>query len=218
MAKEDKDITSAETATELAPLKIDKKAADQALKVEYEAPKPKPKRMYWLGALPATGKTKIQKFNDRGLPDGFEEKTPAAFFYDKNVPMRWMGKCQHFQNIAVGAMEFPAYTEDVTVDGNGEMNRSPFPGAVIKLDEDQVKSILHTSLRRVIREVGERDEDNNSVKRGYYMNCDHKEYVRDVQRDKPLAAYVYMVPINSEEDIPSMKNFFANPPPPLLRD
>lgn len=210
-----------EVAPKLEPLKADKKAFD-AIKVEFKMPAPKPRHLYWCGALPSIGKAKIPKRNATGKLDGYEEVTMYDLFFpkDDSMPQRWIGKCPYFQNLSVTGLEFVAFSSDVVSTGEGEVSMIQRPGYVVELDEDQVKSILANSIRKVIREVGEvDDEDRNFVhKRGFQMNCDAEGYQYDVRRDKPVASFIYMVPIEKKGDVPSMREFFANPPPALLRD
>ena len=221
MAAKDVAGTSVQVAPKLVPLKADQKVYE-ALKAEFKRPEPKAKKLYWCGTLPAHGKITDPICDAHGNIIGKRERTASKLFHpdDDTTPQRWAGKCRYFQNLNVTGIEFPAFSADTISVDDGERNQVQRPGCVMELDDDQVKSILGNSVRRVVREASKNEADEDGKikpnKRGYIMNCDRKDFSPDDEHDTPIACYVYMVPIDKMEDVPSMKAFFANPPPPLL--
>lgn len=217
---------SVQTAPAHEPLKIDSKAAE-ALSVKLEQPKPKPRKWYWFGALPASGEVKIPVLGHKGEISRYETATARQLFENPQVS-RWAGKCPFFQNITLPGAEFVAWTDEVQVREGGQTVTIPKPGHIAKFDEDQIKSILHNAGRRTMREFSIVDENTRAPKRtARQMNLDAEGADFNPRTDTFVAQYIYVVPLNipveSTPDevwgaVPSMKEFFNRPPMSLLRD
>lgn len=225
MAKENPSLT-VQTAPAYEPLKIDPKTTE-ALKVELTPPVAKPRKWYWFGALPAIGEVKLPVRGHKGEVSRYETKTARQLFESPEVRI-WSGKCPFFQHISLPGAEFVAWTDEVQIKEGGETNFNPKPGMIARFDEDQIKSILGNAGRRIVREVSAFDESTNTTKKsGRQLNLDVAGSSFNPRSDKFVASYIYMVPLNvpvetRDEDVwsavPSMKEFFASPPPSLLRD
>lgn len=210
------------------PLKVDPKTIE-ALKVELTPPKPKPRKWYWFGALPALGEVKIPIRGHMGEITGYESYTARQLFENPQVSS-WRGKCPFFQNLDLPGCAFNAWTNEVKLREGGETVTTPKPGTIAKFDEDQIKSLLHNAGRRIIREISVVDEVTRAPKRsGRQINLDVEGAPESFnpRTDTFVASYIYIVPLTvsidtPEEDawgaVPSMKEFFSNPPPSLLRD
>src|SRR3990167_11367788 len=176
-----------EVAPKLVPLKADQKVYE-SLKAEFKRPEPREKKLYWCGTLPAMGKVVDPIHDAHGNVIGKRERTASKLFHpeDDETPQRWVGRCQYFQNLNVTGIEFPAFTADMVASGDGERSEVQRPGCIMSLDDEQVKSILSNSVRRVVRETSSSEEDEEGKiqksKRGYMMNLDRKGVDYDINK------------------------------------
>lgn len=217
-----------QTAPAHEPLKIDPKITE-ALKVELKPPQPKPRKWYWFGTLPAVGEVQIPVLGHQGEITKYDRRTARQLFEDPQV-RSWRGKCPFFQNLDLPGVSFVAWTDEVQIREGGETVTTPKPGQIARFDEDQIKSLLANAGRRTIREISITDESTKARKRsGRQINLDVEGQPEtfNPRTDTFLASYIYVVPLtipvesNDEEAwaaVPSMREFFNNPPPSLLRD
>lgn len=90
------------------------------------------------------------------------------------------------QNVVLGGIDFPQYTEQIIDQEGGLTQRNRRNGDVKYLTADQVKAIKAAGKRKVVRSQGALTT---------ILNTDHKRY-RPHTNDKPLGQFVYLVPLD----------------------
>lgn len=171
--------------------------------VDYKQPTPKVTKKFWVGMLP--------------------DDDTKALFMTTDKPSHWRGKCAWYQNIGCAGTSFVAYS-DVLVgrDANENPIRVRRPGCMIEADEDKIERIKAASVENFIRESRHADGSPKiGVGKGQMYSKNAQAAERDEFRfnpatDFPFAHYVYMVEIQDESEIPTMEEFFRNPPKSLL--
>jgi hypothetical protein len=129
----------------------------------------------------------------------------------KQKKLYWFGTIpgSFFQGLGAGGFEFPGYTE--TQERNvstGEMTWVSKAGGMAWLDDDKVEHIKKAVLTKVVREIGpETGDDGTTKKRALQLNVASEQYVPNKQKDRPIACYVYLVPLQKEQDWPNMDYF-----------
>lgn len=132
-----------------------------------------------------------------------------------SVPRRmefWIGtlaKCP-FQNLTVAGQTFHRYTEKVEhPDGSLRTKRTPRNGAVVALDEAQVKLLRERIDASVIRPNGRnpilinRDAETFNPMRAYQPR----------EGDTPLGEFIYMVPVDEAATVTNNHQWWESEPP-----
>lgn len=121
--------------------------------------------------------------------------------------MAWQGKCEHYQNLNVAGIEFEAFHEKlVRSTPNESVKGDTLPGNVRHFTESQLSKIKTEAFKVFYRKISE--------KQGYVKKEGQVDYEPD-PRDMPLAHYIYLVPIKSAAEVPSLEAFFQTPPKSL---
>lgn len=108
----------------------------------------------------------------------------------------WLGTLpgSPFQNITVGGICFPAFTEEIAFTKNNETRRSERRGDLVKLTREQYDRVLKAVERRVVRWT-------ESGVRGFILDRSSPRY-RPHPKDEPLAKYVYLYRVEDVKNNP----------------
>lgn len=182
--------------------------------------------LYWFGALPASAPVPYQ-FPTRerqGTGQFFKVENQSAYDLWEKQNRIWIGKCRFIQNLFVKGLSFPAFTEFVerqaTLDD--EMSRTAFPGAVEIMRDEDIKAVIKSAWRHVVR-YGKGNDDIMSLKNAAnggvspvrVINLDANEtdaqipasdrryaigesLTFDPFKDKYMAEFVYLVKIEGD--------------------
>ena len=202
---------------------------DSTAGVAVEDHKESAERLYWMGALPASGKFKFgvptlepsEIENESGEYMKYVDTTAHTLWCKHNPPI-WRGKCPYYQNLTVTWMEFVAYSGRQVrgADGNNRtIVLEPFPGLVAKLSKESLDAIVKHAQATFYREPNGKGSENAS-KNVKLVNTvaskppatynamdpnarpikDPTDLTFNQKRDTPIAECVYIVPLDVDPD------------------
>ncbi len=153
----------------------------------------RPKKTNPAPSLSSAAEAGTSRRPRRFFTQGETNGTPADVEREAEAVLYWVGTFDDcpVQNVTLGGISFPRYTERVIDDGGMITKRSPARGAMTWLSPDQVDRIETAIKNRIVRWRGRGAQRRGTVA----LNRAGDARYRKMTGDEPLGHYVYMTTV-----------------------
>ena len=196
---------------------------------------------YHVGMLPPEGDTLFPIVDKAGTPGKMQKFNPWTLWssFDSVDGMRserglrmFVAKCRQFLGLTVTGLHFPSTSEFVEMTQDS-INRSAFPGGVAKLSGEQLRKIIKSCYRHIVRysngfarmddptqpveivnlDFGAKPENMSESEWNTYKahNAVPQQPVFNAKTDKYVAEFVYIEKLAAELEPIDMEDYRKNP-------